>query len=186
MEQELYFLRSSEQYLAKELIVYAAGLDETAERLDMHPSLEQYERNYGSYNGDVGVYMIVNNKVVGGAWVRILANGFGHVDHHTPELVFAVKPEFRNQGIGTNIMNQLFIEVSKVFLQMSLSVKETSPAIAFFERLGFVKIEDSTHSNSKGERAFKMLKVFDKLYVPEKEKKHLEEECFRKSIGQRG
>lgn len=186
MEQELYFLRSSEQYLAKELLLYAAGLDETDERLDTHPSLEQYEINYGSYNGDVGVYMIVNNKIVGGAWVRILANGFGHVDYDTPELAFAVKPEFRNQGIGTNIMNQLFIEVSKVFPQMSLSVNEKSSAITLYERLGFVKIEDSAHINSKGESAFKMLKIFDKMYVPEKEKKHLEEECFRKSFRQRG
>lgn len=186
MEQELYFLRSSEQYLAKELISYVAGLDETAHSRDMYPSLEQYERNYGSCNGDVGVYMIVNNKIAGGAWVRILANGFGFVDHETPELSFAVKPEFRNQGIGTNIMNQLFIEVSKVFARISLSVKEGSPAIRLYERLGFIRVEGSGHTNSRGEAAFKMLKVFDTLYVPEAEKKHLEEECFRKSFRQRG
>ncbi len=186
MEQELYFLRSSEQYLAKELLLYAAGLDETDERLDRPSSLEQYEINYGSYNGDVGVYMIVSNKVVGGAWTRILENGFGHVDAETPELTFAVKPEFRNQGIGTSIMNQLFTEVSKVFEQMSLSVGEKSPAVGLYKRLGFVKIEDSIHLNSKGDRAFKMLKIFDEMHVPEKEKKHLEEECFRKSFRQRG
>jgi len=186
MEQELYFLRSSEQYLAKELTAYAAGLDETAESLDQYPSLEQYERNYGSYSGDVGVYMIVKNKVAGGAWVRILANGFGHVDHDTPELSFAVKPEFRNQGIGTNIMKQLFIEVSKVFTQMSLSVREGSPAIRLYERLGFTRVEGSDHLNSRGQNAFKMLKVFDTMYVPEEEKKHPEEECFRKSFRQRG
>lgn len=182
MEQELYFLRSSEQYLAKELLFYAACLDDTADTLDNHPSLEQYERNYGSYNGDVGVYMIVKNKVVGGAWVRILANGFGHIDHETPELVFAVKPEFRNQGIGTAIMNQLFIEVSKVFSRMSLSVKEGSPAVALYERLGFTKVEESAHENIGGSISFKMLKTLDEEKLPEAETKHLEEECFRKSF----
>ena len=182
---ELYFLRSSEQYLAKELLYYAARLDETDDTLDNHPTLEQYERNYGSYGGDIGVYMIVDNKVAGGAWVRILANGFAHVDHDTPELVFAVKPEFRNRGIGTSVMNQLFIEVSKVFSQMSLSVREGSPAIGLYERLGFLKIAGSEHDNSMGSVSFKMLKVFDATNEPEKEQKHLEEECFRKSFRQR-
>lgn len=182
MEHELYFLRSSEQYLAKELLRYAAGLDETGESLEKHPSLEQYERNYGAYNGDTGVYIIVDNKVAGGAWTRLLANGYGHIDHDTPELVFAVKPEFRNQGIGTAIMNQLFVEVSKVFGSISLSVEETSRAVPLFERLGFKKLEGSEHSNSCGSVSFKMLKILEENQSPEKETKHLEEERFRKSF----
>jgi len=186
MEQELYFLRSSEQYLAKELLLYAARLDETGDTLENHPYLEQYERNFGSCSGDIGVYMIVDKKVAGGAWVRILANGFGHIDHDTPELAFAVKPEFRNKGIGTSIMKQLFIEVSKVFSQMSLSVREGNPVISLYERLGFVKIEGSDHENSAGSISFTMLKIFDAASAPEEEIKHLEEECFRKSFGQRG
>jgi len=185
MELELYFLRSSEQYLAKELLHYAARLDETEESLKHHPYLEQYERNFGSYSGDIGVYMIADKKVAGGAWVRILANGFGHIDDDTPELVFAVKPEFRNKGIGTAVMNQLFIEVSKVFSQMSLSVRENNPVIALYERLGFTKVEGSERENTAGSTSFTMLKVFDEV-EEEKEVKHLEEECFRKSFGQRG
>jgi ribosomal protein S18 acetylase RimI-like enzyme len=182
MEHELYFLRSSEQYLAKELLRYAVRLDETGESLDEYPSLEQYERNFGSYSGDVGVYIIVENKVAGGAWVRLLANGYGHIDHDTPELVLAVKPEFRGQGIATAIMNQLFIEVSKVFRGISLSVDETSRAIVLYERLSFKKIEGSEHKNSRGSISFKMLKLLDEKKPSEKETKHLEEECFRKSF----
>ncbi len=186
MEQELYFLRSSEQYLAKELLLYAVGFDGIGESLDNHPDLEQYQRNYGSYNGDIGVYMIVNNKVVGGAWVRILENGFGHIDHNTPELVLAIKPKFRDQGLGKSIMNQLFIEVSKLFSQISLSVREGDRAISLYENLGFTRVEGSEHENSAGSISFKMLKVFDGDKVAEKEIKHLEEECFRKSFRQRG
>lgn len=182
MEHELYFLRSSEQYLAKELLGYAAGLDERGERVDKYPSLEQYERNYGFYSGDIGVYIIVANKVAGGGWVRLLANGYGHVDHDTPELVLAVKPEFRNQGIGTAVMNQLFIEVSKIFSGISLSVEETSPAVSFYERLGFKKIEGSEHANSRGSVSFKMRKILEENQPPEEETKHLEAERFRKSF----
>lgn len=185
MNQELYFLRSSEQYLAKELLYFAVGLDSTETELDAYPELEQYERNYGSYGGDIGVYIIADGKVAGGAWVRILANGFAYINDDTPELAFGVKPEFRNKGIGTAIMNQLFIEVSKVFSQMSLSVRENSPAISLYKRLGFKKVEGSEHENSEGSISLTMLKVFEDK-EEEKEIKHLEEECFRKSFGQRG
>ncbi|MDF1880222.1 GNAT family N-acetyltransferase [Sulfurimonas sp. MAG313] len=181
MNQELYFLRSSEQYLAKELLYYAARLDEGDTRLEDFPLLEQYERNYGSYNGDIGVYIMVEGKVAGGAWVRILANGFGYVDDNTPELVFAVKPEFRNQGIGTAIMQQLFIEVSKSFSQISLSVRETNPVISLYERLGFTKVEGTEHKNPAGTLSFTMIKHLDE-FKQAQEVKHLEEECFRKSF----
>ena len=187
MEQELYFLRSSEQYLAKELLYYAVGLDETDKDLQNYPELEQYERNFGSYSGDVGVYMIVDNKVAGGAWVRLLADGLAHIDHDTPELTFAVKPEFRNKGIGTAIMNQLFIEVAKVFPQVSLCVSEDNPAIALYERLGFSKVEDEVRKNKEGKVLLIMLKTLDDSPVSNEEpSKNLEEECFRKSFRQRG
>jgi len=181
MEKELYFLRSSEQYLAKELLKYAVGLNETQENLDNYPDLKQYERDFGSFGGDVGVYMIVDNKVAGGAWVRVLANGFGFVDHQTPELVIAVKPDFQKQGIGTEIIQQLFLEVSKVFSQISLSVSENASALGFFEKLGFTKIEGSEYDNGVNGISFKMVKKLGE-FKEEKEEKHLEEECFKKSF----
>ncbi len=181
MEKELYFLRSSEQYLAKELLAYAVGLNETNEGLEKYPSLEQYERVFGSLSGDIGVYIVADKKIAGGAWVRLLANGFGFVDHDTPELVIAVKPDFRRVGIATEIMEQLFIEVSKVFSQISLSVSETSPALALFEKLGFVKIKGSDYDNGVGGTSFKMLKKLGDFEEIEEEK-HPEEECFKKSF----
>jgi len=185
MNQELYFLRSSEQYLAKELLYYATRFNELNEDLADYAQYEQYERNYGSYNGDIGVYIMADGKVAGGAWVRLLANGLGHIDHDTPELILAVKPDFRNKGIARAIMKQLFIEVSKVFTQISLSVKETNPAVALYEDLGFKKVIGSEHTNPIGTTSFKMLKVLN-AHEEEKEVQHLEEECFRKSFGQRG
>lgn len=184
MEKELYFLRSSEQYLAKELLMYAVHFDETGSSLEEYPSLEQYHREYGAFNGDIGVYLIANKKAAGGAWVRLLANGFALVDHDTPELVCAVLPEFRQQGIGTLVLQQLFIEVSKIYPQISLCVTKGSPAIALFERLGFVKVKDSEHHNAQAEEAITMLKVFEEAAAPKAEEKlsKLEEECFRKSF----
>ena len=184
MNTQLYFLRSSEHFIVKELLYYAARLDERAETLDDHPSLEQYHRNYGNYNGDIGVYAIVDHKVVGGAWVRMLLNGFGHVDNATPELMLAVLPEYRNQGLGTQLMEQLFTEAEKIYSQLSLSVQEESPSIKLYERLGFTKVEGSEHTGATVSPSFTMLKKLDKK-TAEKERvaKNLEEERFRKSFG---
>ena len=182
MNMQLYFLRSSEHFIVKELLYYAARLDERAETLDDHPSLEQYHRNYGNYNGDIGVYAIVDHKVVGGAWVRMLLNGFGHVDNATPELMLAVLPEYRDQGLGTQLMQQLFTEAEKIYSQLSLSVQKGSPAIRLCERLGFERVEGSEHSGIRGIDSFVMVKKLEKK-ADEAAEKSLEEERFKKSFG---
>jgi len=182
MNIELYFLRSSEHFIVKDLLHYAARLDESGETLDDHPYLEQYHRNYGNFNGDIGVYAFVDNKVAGGAWVRMLLNGFGHVDTKTPELAFAVLPEYRNQGIGTKILEQLMKEVVKSYPQMSLSVREDNPVIHLYERLGFTRIEGSEETNVAGSISFKMINTLEEQADEASSQASLEEERFRKSF----
>ncbi len=183
MNTQLYFLRSSEQFVVKELLHYAVRLDETAEALDAHPSLEQYHRNYGNYNGDIGVYVTVDHKIAGGAWIRLLLNGPAYVDKNTPELVLSVLPQYRRQGLGTLLMEQLFKEAAKIYPQISLSVREVDPAMELYERLGFQKVENSERTNIEGSSSFTMLKKFEELPHNEPEQKSLEEERFRKSFG---
>ncbi len=183
MNPELYFLRSSESFIVKDLLHYAARLDESGETLEAHPYLEQYHRNYGNAEGDIGVYAFVDHTVAGGAWVRLLKEGFGFVDANTPELAFAVLPSYRNRGIGTQIIRQLLDEVAKLYPQVSLSVREENPAIRLYERLGFVRIEGSERTNIAGTLSFTMLKKLEKPKETAPQKSTLEEERFRKSFG---
>ncbi len=154
MHLELYFLRSFEHEIATELLHYAAGLDETDQTLDTHPYLEKYYKNYGLYATDIGVYAMVDNKVAGAAWVRMLKGdhegnnrGLAFVDDQTPELVIGVKPPYRNKGIGTVLMQQLLTEVGFSYKQLALAVESGSAAYTFFEKLGFVALqkEEQTH-----------------------------------------
>jgi adenylate cyclase class IV len=78
-------------------------------------------------------------------------------------------------------MQQLFLEVSKVFAQISLSVSESSSALKFFEQLGFEKLEGTEYDNGVSGISFKMLKKLGE-FQELKEEKHLEEECFKKSF----
>lgn len=160
---ELYFLRSFEQEIAKEILVFAARLDDESKSLKDAPQLARYVEHYGLYKSDIGVYAMVDNKIAGAAWVRVLSGennrGFGFVDEKTPELVFGVKPEFRNRGIGSKILEQLISEVSMSFAQISLCVRENNPAIKLYERFGFEKVEGSQRQDeNRGFTTFNMVK----------------------------
>ena len=47
MNSTLYFLRSSEQKIATEMLYYATRLDETDKTLDDFPQLRMYDKYYG-------------------------------------------------------------------------------------------------------------------------------------------
>lgn len=160
---ELYFLRSFEKEIAKEILYYAARLDETNQTLEDFPGLAAYLDHYGIYRTDVGIYAMIDNELAGAAWVRLLKEkGFGYIDDETPELVFGVKPKFRNQGVGTKIMEQLMHEVSMSFSQMGLAINSNNPAVTLYERLGFTKVEGSDYSHENGRSGFKMIKQLQK------------------------
>lgn len=165
MTPTLYFLRSSEQRIATTILQVAARLEEDKLTLEEVPHLRMYDAHYGESETDIGLYAMMGSDVAGGAWVRLFSEekpGYGFVDAHTPELVLGVKKAFRNQGIATMLMQQLFIEVARSFSQMSLCVRTTNPVIALYERLGFEKIEGSERYNEKNNTTvITMLKVFD-------------------------
>ena len=181
MQEELFFLRSSEQYLAKELLLYKFGLEKSDKDLQKYPELEQYERHFGSFSGDTGVYIITDKKVAGAAWVRLLSNGFAFTEETTPELLFYIKPEFKDRGIESKLIEQLFIEATKIFTQISVSVEVDSTDLNLFKNHGFTIIENSEHLNVLKIASIKMIKDLDELKI-QKEEKHLEEECFKKSF----
>lgn len=176
---ELYFLRSFEQDIAKDILLYASKLDDENKTLKDIPHLLRYIEHYGLYKSDIGVYAMVDNKVVGAAWVRLLTGennrGFGFIDDQTPELVFAVKPDYRSQGIGTKILEQLINEVSMSFSQMSLCVRENNPAVKLYERLGFEKVEGSQRKDET--RDLTLFNMVKKLTPPPQ--KNQEEDWYK-------
>ncbi len=136
---ELYFLRSSEQFIVTDII----------NLLEQYASLDIYQEFFGVKKGDIGVYIIVNGEVVGAAWVRLLPSGKAFVDEETPELVLAVKPEHRQKGHAKYLMQQLIYEVSGVFPKMSLNVsKEDEIAVSFFKKLGFEQVKENEDKNT--------------------------------------
>ena len=150
MKPILYFLRSSEHKIATDMLHYALRLDELNKTLEDFPLLKIYEKNYGVYHSDLGLYALVDHKITGAAWLRRVGkehklNGF--IDEDTPILSMAIKPEFRSKGIGSAMLLQLLEEAGAVFKQISLSVLKDSQAVQFYEKFGFTKVNNGDASS---------------------------------------
>lgn len=108
------------------------------------PELRQYVQDWGQPD-DIGLLALMNDEPVGAVWIR-RSKAYGFVDEDTPELSLAVLPEYRGQGIGTKLMNELFALLQTRYAALSLSVARENPALRLYERLGFQIVQDDGHS----------------------------------------
>ena len=128
------------------MLYYAYRLDEIGKKLQDIDELDVYCRFYGLSSKDLGLYALSEHKIAGGVWIRLLkeddkANGF--IDEKTPVLTIGVKPEFRKMGIGSAMLEQLFLEAGAVFERMSVSVLNNKKSVGFFKKFGFIEVENS-------------------------------------------
>lgn len=106
------------------------------------PELAKYVQNWQQDRDDLGLIAVLaeSQTQIGAAWLRMFTRdnpGYGYVDESIPELSIAVLPEYRGQGIGTNLLIQLFAEASNCYSAVSLSVSSDNPALHLYHRLGF-------------------------------------------------
>jgi ribosomal protein S18 acetylase RimI-like enzyme len=113
------------------------------------PELVRYVQNWGC-KGDCGFLAsdTATSQPVGAVWLRLLVGqnkGYGYVDDDTSELSIAVFPEHRGQGIGTQLLTQLFASVCGQS-SVSLSVSANNPAVRLYKRFGFEVVSRSAES----------------------------------------
>lgn len=111
-----------------------------------NPELTIYIDEFNT-NIDPCLVAEVNRKIVGMIWARIFPSsikGYGYVDNKTPELVISVHKEYRNRGIGTQLIKEFLIMLkSREFNQVSLSVSKTNYAWKIYKKLGFKIIKNN-------------------------------------------
>ena len=108
--------------------------------------LARYVDNWGR-PGDLAVIAHETGNRVGAAWLRLFRAsepGYAFVDEQTPELSISVVPSRRRHGVGQELLDAL-LEKARLegHTQVSLSVEQDSPAVAFYERNGFTRAGES-------------------------------------------
>jgi len=71
-------------------------------------------------------------------------NDYGHVDNNTPSLSISLYKEYRNKGIGKQLMIEMIMLLrNKGYKQVSLSVQKANYAVKMYLKLGFKTIKET-------------------------------------------
>lgn len=140
-------LREEETYLLRDFLYEAIYIPEgveppTKEVIDI-PELKIYIEDFGKDKDDYCLVAETDHKVIGAVWVRIM-NDYGHIDNNTPSLSISLYREYRNKGIGTELMKEMLkLLRNKSYHQVSLSVQKANYATNMYLELGFNIIRET-------------------------------------------
>ncbi|MBQ6439880.1 MAG: GNAT family N-acetyltransferase [Mogibacterium sp.] len=126
-----------------EAIFIPEGVEPPGRSIVELPELSLYYDAFGSGAADYCIVAEDESTVVGAAWTRIM-DDYGHVDNDTPSLAISVLKEYRGQGIGTQlIQNILEILKYKGYERVSLAVQKDNYAVRMYKRAGFRKMGEN-------------------------------------------
>ena len=139
-------LKSEEIPLLEEFLYQAIfipqGLEPLPRSILKEPELEMYIKDLGQQPDDWALAAEVNGRLVGAVWVRIMKD-YGYYDDRIPSLSISFLSEFRGQGLGQQLMTAMLdLLKAKGYPSVSLSVSKDNPAVGFYQRLGFVTVEE--------------------------------------------
>ena len=104
--------------------------------------LQVYVQDFGKEPDDRCLVAEVDGKVVGAVWTRIM-DDYGHIDNRTPSLAISLYKDYRNRGIGTQLMRCMQERLkSDGYTSVSLSVQKANYALRMYRKVGFIPIAD--------------------------------------------
>jgi len=130
-----------EEFLYQAIFI-SQGLAPLPRSILKEPDLEMYIKDFGQQPDDWALAAEVDGLLVGVVWVRIMKD-YGYFDDQTPSLSISFLPDFRGQGLGQQLMTAMLdLLKEKGYPSVSLSVSKDNPAVHFYQRLGFVTVEE--------------------------------------------
>ena len=126
-----------------EAIFIPEGVSAPPKDIINQPDLQVYVKDFGKNKGDLCLVAQVGDKIVGAVWVRIM-NDYGHIDNETPSFAISLLKEYRNYGIGTELMKQMLTKLKlEGYKQASLSVQKMNYAVRMYRKIGFEIIDEN-------------------------------------------
>lgn len=143
---EIRALKPEEIPLLEEFLYQAIfiplGLASLPRSILKEPELEMYIKDFGQQPDDWALAAEVDGRLVGAVWVRIMKD-YGYYDDQTPSLSISFLPEFRGRGLGQQLVTAMLdLLKAKGYPGVSLSVSKDNPALRFYQRLGFITVEE--------------------------------------------
>ncbi|MBO7480356.1 MAG: GNAT family N-acetyltransferase [Bacteroidales bacterium] len=139
-------IRTEEIPLLEDFLYEAVFIPEgvTAPPRDIveNDDLKVYICDFGMAPDDRCLVAECDGKVVGAIWTRIM-DDYGHIDDQTPSLAISLYKEYRNRGIGTELLNNMLALLRQDgYRQVSLSVQKANYALRMYQRAGFEIVAD--------------------------------------------
>ena len=144
---EVRIMKETEYPVLKDFLyeaIFVPEGEEAPERSILEqPELQVYISDFGQGEGDCAVSAIVDGKIIGVAWSRIM-DDYGHIDDETPSLAIAVYKDYRGNGIGKELLSFLLSCMKeKGYKQVSLSVQKQNPAVRLYKKTGFITVKET-------------------------------------------
>lgn len=140
-------IRENETELLKiflyEAIFIPEGVNPPDRSIIDQPELKIYYEDFGTGRADHCIIADDDGKAVGSVWTRIM-NDYGHVDDETPSIAISLFKEYRGQGIGTRMMNEMLALLKeKGYKHASLAVQKANYAVRMYEQTGFKTVNET-------------------------------------------
>ena len=147
MNYHIRKIREDEYYLLDDFIYEAIfipeGVTPPPKSIIAQPDLQVYIRNFGSEKDDICFVAEADGKVVGAVWVRDMQD-YGHIADGVPSFAISLYKEYRNHGIGTELMKTMLGELkSRGYEKTSLAVQKANYAVKMYKKVGFEVIDEN-------------------------------------------
>lgn len=141
MKYTIRELRQTETSLLNDFLYEAIfipeGIDPPPKTIIQRPEIQVYVENFGDREDDIALVAEVDGMVVVAVWARIM-NDYGHIDDETPSLAISLYKDYRNYGLGTEMMFQIINKLrSKGYSKISLAVQKANYAVKMYRKVGF-------------------------------------------------
>ena len=105
-------------------------------------SLQVYIRDFGQLPDDRCLVAESDGKIIGAIWSRIM-NDYGHIADDVPSIAISLYKEYRNLGIGTDLLHQMLDQLrADGYKSVSLSVQKANYAMRMYQKAGFNVISE--------------------------------------------
>lgn len=147
MNYNIRKIREDEYKLLEDFIYEAIfipdGVEPPPKNIINQPDLQVYIKDFGKEKDDICFVAEADDKVVGAVWVRDM-HDYGHIADGVPSFAISLYKQYRNFGIGTQLMITMLDELKKIgYERTSLAVQKANYAVRMYKKVGFNIIDEN-------------------------------------------